>query len=285
MLRIINNMPLSKNQQFLLKVSRYPGGKFWVFVIQQGWAALFGGMMLAAIILTSYFSLPWLSRYDWLFVIALLIQGIMLATKLERPHEVLTIFVFHITGLIMELFKTSSGIQSWSYPGDAFFKIETVPLFSGFMYAAVGSYIARSWRMMGLRFTHYPPRLSTAVLAIMIYINFFTHHYLPDIRFILFIVVFILFGRTIVYFRPYKTVHRMPLVMAFCLITLFIWIAENVGTFTKTWLYSTQLDGWHMVGVQKLGSWFLLMIISFVLIDFLHYFYAHRMARNNKDTV
>jgi uncharacterized membrane protein YoaT (DUF817 family) len=278
-------MRKTKNQQILHRISILPGGKLWVFIIQQGWAALFGGLMLSAIIFTSYVQLPWFARYDWLFLFALLIQAGMLATKLEKPHEVLTILIFHLTGLVMELFKTSAGVQSWSYPGDGLFKLETVPLFSGFMYAAVGSYMARSWRMMQLRYTHYPPRTLTAILAVVIYLNFFTHHFLPDIRVILFGAVLGLFGRTIVYFTPYRKEHRMPLVLAFCLITLFIWLAENIGTFTKTWLYSTQLNGWHMVEVQKLGSWFLLMIISFVLIEFLHYFYIHRIVKSDESKV
>lgn len=44
-----------------------------------------------------------------------------------------------------------------------------VPLFSGFMYAAVGSYIARSWRTMNLSFSHYPSRMLTVLLAVAIY--------------------------------------------------------------------------------------------------------------------
>jgi uncharacterized membrane protein YoaT (DUF817 family) len=32
-----------------------------------------------------------------------------------------------------------------------------VPLFTGFMYAAIGSYIARCWRLFDFRFTRHPP--------------------------------------------------------------------------------------------------------------------------------
>ena len=51
------------------------------------------------------------------------------------------------------------------------------------------------------------------------------------------------------------------------LVALFIWFAENIGTFARAWTYPSQKDGWHMVGVEKLGSWYLLMIISFVLVS------------------
>lgn len=62
-------------------------------------------------------------------------------------------------------------------PGDAFFHAANVPLFSGFMHAAAGSYIAPAWRVFDLSFTHYPRRLYTIFLAQAIYLNFFTHHY------------------------------------------------------------------------------------------------------------
>ena len=49
-------------------------------------------------------------------------------------------------------------------------------------------------------------------------------------------------------------------------LTLFIWMAENIGTFAHAWTYPGQVHAWQMVGVGKLGSWFLLMLISFVLV-------------------
>lgn len=247
-----------------------------MFGLKQAWAALFGGLMLLAIIVTQYVDLPFLARYDWLFLFAVMIQVFMVATKLEKPHEVLTIILFHLVGLGMELFKTSSGVASWSYPGEAVFRIENVPLFSGFMYAAVGSYIARSWRVLRLDFTNYPRRRYTTLLAIAIYGNFFTNHYVYDIRFILFIFIAILYGRTVVSYAVSKKVRRMPLLVGFFLIALFIWIAENISTYTNVWLYPTQMSGWHMVGLEKLGSWFLLMIISFIMVDILYALRARR---------
>lgn len=257
--------------QIIQKIRRLPGGILWVFIIRQAWAALFGGLMLGAIILTQYVDLPWLARYDWLFLFAIAIQLFMLLFKLEKPHEVLTILLFHLVGLGMELFKTSEGIGSWSYPGEAFFKIENVPLFSGFMYAAVGSYIARSWRVMNLSFTHYPPRVLTLLLAVAIYVNFFTHHYIYDFRYILFVAVAILFGRVRVGYVINKKRRSMPLVVGFGLIALFIWLAENIATYTQVWLYPTQVVQWQPVGMEKFGSWLLLMVISFIMIDMLYY--------------
>ena len=47
---------------------------------------------------------------------------------------------------------------------------------------------------------------------------------------------------------------------------LFIWFAENIGTFTAAWIYPNQRHGWTLVSFGKLGAWYLLMIISYVLV-------------------
>ena len=59
----------------------------------------------------------------------------------------------------------------------------------------------------------------------------------------------------------------MPLVVGFFLVAFFIWIAENVATFGNVWLYPTQQNAWHLVSVQKILAWYLLMLISFVLVS------------------
>ena len=264
------NMQTSK-QRTLDCIEQWPLGKLWVFAAKQAWAAIFGGLMLAAILFTHFVALPWLARPDWLFLFAVVIQALLVATKLEKPHEVITILVFHLVGLGMEVFKTSSLIGSWSYQGDAFFHVANVPLYSGFMYAAVGSYIARSWRVLDLEFSHYPKRLYTILFALAIYVNFFSHHFVPDIRLGLFAIALLLYGRTWVTYRLNVATHKMPLLLSFGLIAFFIWLAENIATFTRTWLYPDQIQAWQLVSPQKLGSWFLLMIISSILIDLLHF--------------
>ena len=188
----------------------------------------------------------------------------MLLLRLETWAEAKVIAIFHVVGTVMELFKTSAG--SWIYPEASVLHIGAVPLFSGFMYAAVGSYIARVWRIFDFRFTGYPPRWSTWALAAAIYVNFFAHHWLPDARLALFALTALLFWRTRVHFRNWKVHRWMPLLVGFGLVAVFIWLAENIGTFARAWTYPDQQAGWRMVGWAKLGSWFLLMIISFVLV-------------------
>ncbi|MEX0344806.1 MAG: DUF817 domain-containing protein [Rhizobiaceae bacterium] len=244
--------------------------EFLVFGLKQAWACLFGGAMLGLIIMTRYF---WpddfaIARYDFLFVAALAIQIAMLAGKLETLSEAKVILIFHIVGTVMEIFKTHVG--SWVYPEENMIRIAGVPLFSGFMYAAVGSYIARITRIFDIRYTHYPHFGLTVLLCAAIYINFFSHHYLPDVRWILFGATAALYWRTFVHYRVFRFRHRMPLLVGFLLVALFIWLAENIATFSRAWLYPGQLDGWTPVSIAKLGSWYLLMIISYVLVTMVH---------------
>jgi uncharacterized membrane protein YoaT (DUF817 family) len=241
--------------------------EFLMFGIKQAWACLFGGAMVALLLLTRYFypTDALLARYDFLFLAALAIQATMLAFRLESREEAIVIFAFHIVGTVMELFKTSAG--SWIYPEASLLRVGAVPLFSGFMYASVGSYLARVWRIFDFRFTFYPSLWMTVVLAVATYVNFFAHHWLPDIRLVLFAAVIILYWRCSVYYRPDQAVRRMPLLLGFVMVALFIWLAENIGTFSQAWIYPSQRDGWHAVPIQKLGSWLLLMIVSFVMVS------------------
>lgn len=207
-----------------------------------------------------------LYRYDFLTLAALAIQIGMLALRLETWEEAKVILAFHVVGTVMELFKTAAG--SWTYPEASVLHIGSVPLFSGFMYASVGSYLARVWRIFDFRFTAYPPRWTTWLLAAAIYVNFFAHHWLPDIRLALFAATAALFWRTRIHFRNWRSHRWMPLLVGFGLVALFIWLAENIATFANAWTYPGQENGWQMVGLAKLGSWYLLMLISFVLVTF-----------------
>lgn len=244
--------------------------EFLLFGFKQGWACLFGGLMLALLLCTHLYYPPGfiLHRYDFLTLAAIGIQIAMLALRLETLREAWVICTFHVVGTIMELFKTSAG--SWIYPEASLLHIGPVPMFSGFMYAAVGSYIARIWRIFDFRFTQYPPRWATILLAVAIYVNFFAHHWLPDVRIGLFAFALFLFRRTMVWFTPFRRPRAMPLLVGFFLVALFIWFGENIGTFAKAWTYPSQKDAWHMVSIGKLGSWYLLMIISFVLVSLIH---------------
>jgi uncharacterized membrane protein YoaT (DUF817 family) len=244
--------------------------EFLAFGLKQAWACLFGGAMLFLILATKFL---WpehaaLARYDFLFLAALAIQLAMLAWRLETPAEAKVILIFHLVGTAMELFKTSAG--SWIYPEDNLLRIGGVPLFSGFMYAAVGSYLARISRIFDMRYVNYPPLWATVILCVAIYVNFFAHHFIADMRYGLFAATALLYLRTSVHYRVFRLRHRMPLLVGFLLVSLFIWFAENIGTWSRAWIYPSQSAGWSPVPIEKLGAWYLLMIISFVLVTLVH---------------
>ncbi len=252
-----------------------PGWRAWLyefllFGFKQGWACLFGGLMLS-LLLGTYFFYPAdavLLRYDFITIVALAIQLLMLALRLETLEEARVILVFHVVGTIMELFKTSVG--SWAYPEDALLRIGGVPLFSGFMYACVGSYLARVWRIFDFRFDGFPAMAALGTIAVAIYINFFTHHWIIDFRWFLFAAIAWLYRSCWVQFRPWRQVRKMPLLAGFLLVALFIWFAENLATFARAWTYPGQADEWEPVGLAKLGSWYLLMTLSFTLVATMH---------------
>ena len=232
-------------------------------------AAAFGIAFLAAILATWAVWQPgWaLHRYDFLLLVALAIQATMLAAGLEAWAEARVILVFHVVGMVMEIFKVAVG--SWAYPEEGVMAIGGVPLFTGFMYAAVGSYIARLWRLGGVRLEHPPNRWLEGALAIAIYVNFFAHHYVVDVRAALFLATAALYWRTRAAFRQGEG-WRVPILAILLLAALGVYVAENIGSITGTWLYPDQLHGWRPVAVAKLGSWFLLMILSLALVRAVH---------------
>mgnify|MGYP001221644410 CR=1 FL=1 len=244
--------------------------EFLLFGLKQAWACLFAGAMIALIVGTHFFwpdDAP-LARYDFLVLASVAVQALLLATKLERWDEALVILVFHVVGTIMEIFKTAQG--SWIYPEESILRIGGVPLFSGFMYACIGSYIARIWRLFDIKFIRFPPLWTAWVLAILAYINFFTHHYVIDIRNALFAFSALIFWRTWFVFTPDQKSRRMPMLVGLLLVSLFIWFAENLGTFAAAWVYPSQRDGWAWVPIEKMGAWYLLMLLSFVLVTLVH---------------
>ncbi|MEO0496754.1 MAG: DUF817 domain-containing protein [Pseudomonadota bacterium] len=240
------------------------------FALTQLNAALFGIAMLTLIVGTFAFypSDAALPRYDFLFVCAVLIQIAMLVSGLETWPEARVILAFHIAGTAMELFKTSVG--SWAYPESNFVRLAGVPLFSGFMYAAVGSYIARSWRLHDFRFENYPSFAITWILGLLAYVNFFAHHYIWNMRWALTAATLVIFARTWLDFAPSPQClrrWRLPLLAPFLFLAGLIYVAENIATFGRAWVYPNQAQGWQMVSPAKFGSWFLLMLVSWALVS------------------
>jgi uncharacterized membrane protein YoaT (DUF817 family) len=244
--------------------------EFAVFLLKQAWACIFGASLLALIVAARlwYPDDATLARNDFLTIGAICIQVIMVAARLETGRELWVIVLFHLTGTAMEVFKTDVG--SWAYAADGVLRIGGVPLFSGFMYAAVGSYMVRVHRLFDLGFTRYPRRWLTVLVAAAIYVNFFAHHFWWDLRWLLLAAVVVLWLPTVMHARIWRRVIRMPQLAAFAGVAFFIYLAENVGTWAGAWMYPDQADGWQPVSITKLVSWFLLMIISVVLVTLVY---------------
>ena len=243
-----------------------------VFGLKQAWACVFGAVMLVLLVTARvlYPDDAPLARADALVLAAVAVQVAMLALRLESLREMGVIALFHLVGTAMEVFKTAVG--SWAYETDGLLRIGEVPLYTGFMYAAVGSYMVRVMRLFDLRFTRYPPLLATAALAAAIYANFFTHHYLPDARWVLLAATLLLYGRCVMSLRVHRRApwRRMPVIAAFLGVAGLLWIAENVGTAAGAWIYPHQRAGWELVPASKLVSWLLLMMVSVVLVTLVH---------------
>ena len=232
-------------------------------------AALFGILLLIAFALTAsmgsqeYFGF---FRYDYLLFYALIIQVCLLYLKLESWAEAKVIALFHILAMIMEIFLTHPQIASWQYPQPAVFKIMTVPLFAGFMYSAVGSFFARSLRLYRVSLLNLPTFGNMLALAVLSYLNFMSKFYFPDIRYGLFAWSVVIFWKTKIRFQLQQSQLQLPMLPVLLLLAFIIWVAENISTFYQIWLYPSQVDSWHMVGWGKLGSWYLLLLLSLVLV-------------------
>jgi tRNA dimethylallyltransferase len=240
--------------------------ELFIFTKKQAQAAVFGGVLLVALILTKYISIPGIYRYDFLFIIAILTQAFLILRKYEEPKEIFVIALFHIAAMGMEIFKTSPSVGSWQYPEPSIFSIYNVPLFTGFMYSAIGSYIVRSWRINEFVFTNLPSRLTMFVFGLAIYINFFTNHFTYDIRYILFVGLVIVFWKTILEVKLTEKIYRIHPLISNALFAFIIWMSEQVGTFARAWIYPNQAAGWKPVSFHMFTSWYLLLVFSFILI-------------------
>ena len=240
--------------------------EFLAFGLKEARACVFAGSFFALLALSRHVPLGGLPRYDFILLGALALQAAMLATKLETRDELKAICVFHALGFALEAFKTQPAIGSWSYPEFGYSKVLGVPLYAGFMHAAVASYMVQAWRLLDLELVNAPSPRASALLAAAIYANFFTHHFIGDYRWWLAGALALLFRRTQVLFTPHRVRCRMPLLLSFVLIGFFVFLAENIGTFLHAWHYPDQAAGWRPVHHGKFSSWTLLVVLTFVIV-------------------
>lgn len=238
--------------------------ELFAFGYHNALSCIFPAYIFTMLWASHFIHIPGLYRYDVLLLLCLAMQALMYFSGLETLDEVKVITLFHLLGLGMELFKVNHG--AWNYPEQAWTKIGGVPLYSGFMYASVASYICQAWRRFDLKMINWPARRFAMPLGALIYINFFSNYYTIDLRWFIAAAIFLAFFRTRVYFNNNGPQRWMPMTLAFMLIGLFIWFAENIATFLGAWQYAYQHNGWQVVHFQKLSSWGLLVIVSIIIV-------------------
>lgn len=238
----------------------------WSLMLKESAACIFAGAFFIILALSTVLPLGGLPRYDFILIMALLIQAAMVWSGLETWKELKALCLFHLFGLVLEIFKTSAVIGSWAYPEFAYSKVFGVPLYSGFMYAAVASYLQQAWRIFDAKVSDYPPTWLAITLALAIYLNFFTHHFIGDYRWMLIASLLLVFWSTRLHFRVFKSYWILPMPLIFIGVGFAIWIAENIATYFGAWRYPNQQNGWELVHLGKVSSWGLLIVLTFVIV-------------------
>ncbi|WP_284242275.1 DUF817 family protein, partial [Paenibacillus glycanilyticus] len=144
--------------------------------------------------------------------------------------------------------------------------VDLIIRYSGFMYASVASYICQAWRRLSISVHGWPRKRYVVMICAAIYLNFFTHHYIWDLRYLLTVLLIIVFFRTFFTYVVGGKTYRMHAVLSFFLIGFFIWLAENISTFMGAWAYPNQERTWQLVHLGKISSWFLLVVISVIIV-------------------
>ena len=235
---------------------------FFIFGIQEALSCLFPVVVFTALAISHY--VTFIPRYDFMLIVCLLAQLALYFSGMESKDEVKVICIFHVLGLAMELFKVHVG--SWSYPEPAYTKFAGVPLYSGFMYASVASYMCQAWRRFDLKMINWPHHIPVRIAGALVYLNFFTNHYFHDLRYLYVLFICYLFRSSWVIFHIERKAYKMPVTVSFMLIGFFIWLAENIATLLGAWKYAYQHNGWAMVNYQKISSWAFLVIVSYIIV-------------------
>jgi uncharacterized membrane protein YoaT (DUF817 family) len=244
--------------------------EFLCFGYKEAISCIFPVIIFGSLAITKFVSVPFIPRYDLLLIIFLIVQYLMFKFNLKDAEEVNMICLFHVLGIMMEIYKVSH--NSWAYPEHAYAKVLDVPLYSGFMYASIASYICQAWRNLDLKLEAWPNPAACFILAVLIYGNFYTNVHTYDIRLILIPALFLVFYRTSVYFNTNGQIRKMPMIVSFFLIAFFVWLAENIATFLGAWKYPNQAQEWRIVSLHIMSSWFLLVIVTIILVALIKHY-------------
>ena len=225
---------------------------------------MFGAVFVVAILASAaLWNADWaVARTDALFVFGVLGLVAMFALGWNALGDALPIGAVFLAGVVLEWQRTGAG--AWAYEAGGVLQFGQKPLFVGFMYAAVGSYIIRSLRLKALMVTGMPAIWIGLGAGAVIYGSYFLS--LPSwVRPLLLTFVVIVFSGARVR-SPSGSWLYVPVALAMAAVLL--WVAENVGTFTGTWSYPGQ-GAYEFVSLSKIGAWFLLLNVCFLLVIYL----------------
>jgi uncharacterized membrane protein YoaT (DUF817 family) len=76
--------------------------EFWVFGLKEAASCVFAGTFLLLLGLSKLVSIPGLARYDFLFLAAIAIQIVLVASRIESLREVAVLSLFHVIGMVLE---------------------------------------------------------------------------------------------------------------------------------------------------------------------------------------
>ncbi len=229
-------------------------------------SALFPLFLFATIAASSFWNAG-LARYDFIFIACLSAQLLLVIAKLESLREIYVLGIFHLCGLGLEIYKVNHG--SWSYPDSGNWRLGSVPVYSGFMYASVASYMLQAWKHFQLQLENYPNWKWILAISIVIYMNFFLNKFWTESRWFVVLLVVSIFWSTKVTFINIDRRFKLPLNATFFLLGLFVWFAEHICSALGGYQYPYQKDGWTWVDPGKFTAWCLL-VVCFAVVASLH---------------
>jgi len=153
----------------------------------------------------------------------------------------------------------------WKYTNPPIARYDALLIYVVIVQIAFVALKQETWRELGVICAFHLIGLALEVFKVHT-VNFFTHHVIVDLRWVIAAGFLIALWGSAVHFTVGGDRYWMPTTVAFILIGGFLWLAENLATALSAWRYPNQADGWHLVHAGKFGSWALLISLSFVLV-------------------
>jgi uncharacterized membrane protein YoaT (DUF817 family) len=104
-LQTFSVLPAGPESRRLAAAARAFLWEFFIFGLKEARSCIFAGSFFAVLLLSKYIPLFGLPRYDFICIAALVLQAVLLWTRIESKDEALVLCAFHVLGLLLELFN------------------------------------------------------------------------------------------------------------------------------------------------------------------------------------